>query len=340
MSLSLQQLANALNLEFRGDPDLVIDGVSSPRSARPGDLCYLLEEKNLPEIFSSRCSGVILPGALAEKVDDKALLLSPNPRYSCVEAIHALDLDPLRQAAGIHPSAQVAESAQLGAGVRVGANAVIGDKVKIGANSVIGAGCVIEHSVSIGSDCHLHSHVTLAHSVRLGDRCILQSGVVIGGDGFGLVMHQEHWRRIPQIGTVIIEDDVDIGANTTIDRGALDDTVIEQGCKLDNLIMIAHNVRIGAHTAIAGCTGIAGSVTIGRYCQIAGACNFSGHITIADHAVFTGTTMVTRDVKEPGVYSSGIPAMENKLWRRVNARYKALDKLAKTVAKLEKLIGK
>ena len=339
MRLTLQELANSLDLEFRGDAGLLIEGVSSPRNAQPGDLCYLQEKKNLAEFDGSRCSAVILSGELAEQVNDKALLLAPDPRYSFLEAIHALDLDSLKQADGIHPSAQVAQSAQLTAGVRVGANAVIEENVKIGANTVIGAGCVIEHSASIGSDCHLHSNVTLAHSVRLGDRCILQSGVVVGGDGFGLVMHQQQWRRIPQIGTVVIGDDVEIGANTTIDRGALDDTVIEQGCKLDNLIMIAHNVRIGAHTAIAGCTGIAGSTTVGRYCQIGGACNISGHISIADHTVFTGTTLVTRDIKEAGVYSSGIPAVEAKVWRRINARLRALDKLAKTVTRLDKLTG-
>jgi len=340
MCLTLQQLAKSLDLEFRGDPGLSIESVNSPGSAQAGDLCYLLEEKYLPEIAASRCSAVILPRELAGLVSDKALLLSPEPRYSFARAIHALGLDAPRQAAGIHPSAQVAASAQLGAGVRVGANAVIEENVTVGANSVIGAGCVIEHSAAIGRDCHLHSHVILAHSVRLGDRCILQSGVVIGGAGFGLVMHDKQWSRIPQIGTVIIEDDVEIGANTTIDRGALGATVIERGCKLDNLIMIAHNVRIGAHTAIAACTGIAGSATIGRYCQIGGASNIHGHINIADHTVITATSFVTREIRESGVYSSGFPAIENKLWRRINARYKALDKLAKTVAELEKLVGK
>ena len=340
MCLTLQQLAKSLDLEFRGDPALLIESVSSLGSAQAGDLCYLLAEKNLPELAASHCSAVILPAELAELISDKALLLSPEPRYSFSQAIHALDLDAPRQAAGIHPSAQVAESAQLAAGVRVGANAVIEENVTIGANSVIGAGCVIEHSASIGSDCHLHSHVVLAHSVRLGDRCILQSGVVIGGDGFGLVMHQKRWWRIPQIGTVVIEDDVEIGANTTIDRGALGDTVIEQGCKLDNQIMIAHNVRIGAHTAIAGCTGIAGSANIGRYCKIGGACNILGHFNIADHSVITASSFVTKEIRESGVYSSGFPVIENKLWRRINVRYKALDKLAKSVAALEKLVRK
>jgi len=340
MRLTLQQLAKSLNLEFRGDPELVIEGVSSPGSAQAGDLCYLLAEKNLPDIAASGCSAVIVPKELAGLVGDKAVLLSLEPRYSFSQAIDALDLDAPRQAAGIHPSAQVAESAQLAAGVRVGANVVIEEGVTIGANSVIGAGCVIEHSASIGSDCHLHSHVILAHSVRLGDRCILQSGVVIGGDGFGLVMHQKQWRRIPQIGTVIIEDDVEIGANSTVDRGALGDTVIEQGCKLDNMIMVAHNVRIGAHTAIAACSGIAGSANIGRYCKIGGAANILGHLTIADHTVITATSFVTKEIRESGVYSSGFPVIENKLWRRINARYKALDKLAKTVAEHAKLIRK
>jgi len=336
MSLTLQQLAESLDLEFRGDPDLVINGVASPASAKGGDLCYLLGKKYLAEIADSLCSAVIVHPQFAQLIAAKAVLLSAHPQYSFVHAIEELGLDPVRQAAGIHPSAQVAESARIGAGVRIGANAVIEEEVEIGANSIVGAGCVIEHAACIGSECRLHSRVTLAHSVRLGNRCILQSGVVIGGDGFGLVRHRDRWRRIPQIGSVIIEDDVEIGANTTIDRGALDDTVIEQGCKLDNQIMIAHNVRIGAHTAIAGCAAIAGSTTVGRHCKISGAANLTGHITIADHVTITANSLVHSDIRKPGVYSSGTPLMENALWHRANVRYKTLDRLAKTVAKLYK----
>ena len=339
MTLTLKQLATALKLDFRGDAELVISGVSSAKSAQPGDLCFLLADKYFADIDASRCSAVIVPSEFADRACDKALLLSPSPHHSFIQAIYELKAE-LLPAPGIHPSAQIAGTAQIGPGVAIGANAVIEDHVVLGADPIVGAGTVIEHSARVGSHCHLHRNVTLAHSVRLGDRCVLQSGVVIGGDGFGLIMHEGEWQRVPQIGTVIIEDDVEIGANTAIDRGTLDDTVVEKGVKLDNRVHVAPKCRIGAHTAIAGCTGIAGSATIGRYCKISGACNINGHVSIADHTTLTGTTMVTRNITEPGVYSSGIPAIENALWLRANARYKSLDKLAKTVAKLEKLVVK
>jgi UDP-3-O-[3-hydroxymyristoyl] glucosamine N-acyltransferase len=336
MNLTLQQLANELQCEFRGDADTLIKSVASPSSAKPGDLCFALREKNLGEIIASDCSAVIVPLGLAAEVDGKNLLISENPQYSFVQAMAALGCGAVEVADGIHPSAQVAPDTRLADGVSIGAGAVIEGDVEIGAGSVIGAGCIIERGASIGIHCLLHSRVTLAHSVQIGDRCILHSGVVIGADGFGLVMHEDRWHKIPQLGSVVIADDVEIGANTTIDRGALDNTVIEQGCKLDNQIMVAHNVRIGAHTAIAACVGISGSTVIGRYCQISGGVGMVGHITIADHVTITGMSLVTKDIHEAGVYSSGTPLLPNSKWRRLSARYKALDKLALTVAKLSK----
>jgi UDP-3-O-[3-hydroxymyristoyl] glucosamine N-acyltransferase len=336
MSLNLQQLADALQLEYRGDADLIISGVASARAARSGDLCFLQQKKHLQALLGSACSAVIVTQELSAALAHKGLLLSQNPQYSLVQAIRLLDLEPPAPAPGIHPSAQVADSARIASGVSVGACAVIEDGVEIGADSVIGAGSIIESAVRVGSCCHLHSRVTLGRSVRLGDRCVLHSGAVIGADGFGLIMHEGEWCRIPQLGTVVIEDDVEIGANTTVDRGALDDTVIEQGCKLDNQIQVAHNVRIGAHTAIAACVGIAGSATIGRYCKIAGSVGILGHLTVADHVTVTAMSLVTKDIKKPGVYSSGTPLLENRLWHRANVRYKGLDKLARAVAILGK----
>jgi UDP-3-O-[3-hydroxymyristoyl] glucosamine N-acyltransferase len=206
----------------------------------------------------------------------------------------------------------------------------------IGDGSTIGAGCVIGEGVRIGENCRLYSRVTLEHDVVLGNRCIVHSGAVIGADGFGLVEDGEHWIKVPQLGSVSIGDDVEIGANTTIDRGAMDDTVIEQGCKLDNQIQVAHNVRIGAHTAIAACVGIAGSAEIGRYCKISGAAVILGHLRIADGVTVTAMSLVTRNIREAGVYSSGTPLMENSLWHRSNARYKMLEALAQRIAALEK----
>lgn len=337
MSLSLQQLAEALQLEFRGDADLVISGVATPLSAGPQDLCFLQQKRHLKEVLDSACAAVIVTEPLSSEVQGKAVLLSQNPQFSLARAITLLDLEQKPAATpGIHPSAQVADSARLGKGVSVGANAVVGDAVEIGAGTVVGAGAVIEPAAQVGSQCHLHSRVFLGYGVRLGDRCILHPGAVIGADGFGLAMHQGEWHKIPQLGTVIIEDDVEIGANTTVDRGALDDTVIERGCKLDNLIQVAHNVRIGAHTAISACAGIAGSATIGRYCKIAGGAGILGHLTITDNVTVTAMSLVTKSILEPGVYSSGTPLMENSLWHRVNVRYKGLNKLAQTVAALDK----
>ena len=336
MNLTLQQLAKELECEFRGDPDTSISGVASPSSAGPGDLCFALRKKNLVEILDSGCSVVIVPPGLAAEVDARNLLIAENPHYSFVQAMAALGCGKPPAAAGIHPSAQVAAGARLAAGVSVGAAAVIEDGVAIGAGSVIGAGCIIESGATLGSHCHLHSRVTLARAVQIGDRCILHSGVVIGADGFGLVMHGDRWHKIPQLGTVVIADDVEIGANTTVDRGALDNTIIEQGCKLDNQIQVAHNVRIGAHTAIAACVGIAGSTVIGRYCKISGGAGVVGHLTITDHVTITAMSLVTRDIREPGVYSSGTPLLSNSKWRRLSARYKALDELALRVVELGK----
>jgi UDP-3-O-[3-hydroxymyristoyl] glucosamine N-acyltransferase len=337
MSLNLQQLAKALRLEFRGDAGLAVNGVASPKSALAGELCFVQDRKYLGDINASDCSAVILTAELAGDVSNKSLLLSDNPQYSFVEAIKALGIESQAQDSDdIHPTAVVADTARLGKGVTVGALVVIEDDVEVGPGTSIGAGSIIERSAKIGGQCHLHSRVTLGSAVNLGDHCILHSGVVIGSDGFGLVMHEQRWEKVPQLGSVTIEDDVEIGANTTVDRGALDDTIIERGCKLDNQIQVAHNVRIGAHTAIAACVGIAGSANIGRHCKISGAAVVLGHLTVTDNVTITAMSLVTKDIKEPGVYSSGTPLLENSLWHRCNARYKSLDKLAQTVAKLEK----
>ena len=336
MSLNLQQLSEALQLEFRGDPELEISGVASLRSAVAGDLCFVQRRKYLRDIAASACSAVLLTAELAAEVDDRATLISDDPQLSFVRAIEALKLEPRRGPQGIHPAAQIAARADIGDDVGIDAHAVVGERAVIGRGSKIGAGCVIGEGARIGEYCRLHPRVTLEHDVALGDRCILQSGVVIGGDGFGLVDDGGHWVRVPQLGGVSIGDEVEIGANTTIDRGAMDDTVIEQGCKLDNQIQVAHNVRIGAHTAIAACVGIAGSAEIGRYCKISGAAVILGHLRIADGVTVTAMSVVTRDIREAGVYSSGTPLMENSLWHRSNARYKMLETLAQRLTALEK----
>lgn len=337
MKITLQQLAEQLQLEYKGDPDQEIGGAASLSSAIAGDLCFIQQKKYARDISRSKCSVLLVPLGFDQVVSNKSLIFSDNPHFSFAQAIAFIepeqgrDNDKLR-----HDSAQVSSSARIAENVSIGALAVIEDDVEIGEGTSIGAGCIVERGARIGSQCKLHSRVTIGHRVVVGDRCLLHSGVVLGSDGFGLVFYQKHWEKVPQIGTVIIEDDVEIGANTTVDRGALDDTVIERGCKLDNLIQVAHNVRIGAHTAIAACVGIAGSANIGQYCKISGAAVVLGHLSIVDHVTVTAMSLVTKDIKSAGVYSSGTPLLENSLWHKSNARYKSLDRLARTVAMLEK----
>jgi UDP-3-O-[3-hydroxymyristoyl] glucosamine N-acyltransferase len=339
MSLKLRQLAEALQLEYRGDAELEISGVAAPGNAGSGDLCFIQRPAYLQDIAASDCAAVLVPAELAAEIDDRAILIADDPQFAFVQAIELLQVEVEPPPAGVHPSAQVAASARLGDGVAIDALAAVGEGAVIGRGTRIGAGCVIGNHVEVGDDCRLHARVTLSRGVVLGDRCILHPGAVIGADGFGLVIEGERWRKVPQLGGVRIGDDVEIGANTTIDRGALDDTVIEEGCKLDNLIQVAHNVRIGAHTAIAACVAIAGSAEIGRHCRISGAVSIVGHLRIADRVTVTAMSLVTRDIPDAGVYSSGTPLMENRQWHRSNARYKQLEALARRIAALEKFAG-
>ena len=337
MNFTLQQLANQLELEFKGNADQEINGVASLASAVTGDLCFIQQKKYLRKLSGSACSALLVPLDFDPRSTSKSLIFTENPHFSFIQAIPLIKPELVMSAdAVVHKSSQISASAKLGANVSIGAFSVIGDNVDIGECVSIGAGCIIENGARIGRHSKLHSRVSLGPRVRVGSRCIIQSGAILGSEGFGLVYHQERWAKIPHLGTVIIEDDVEIGANTAIDRGALDDTLIEQGCKLDNLIQVAHNVRIGAHTAIAACVGIAGSANIGQYCRIGGGAGVLGHLSIVDKVTVTAMSLVTRDIKSPGVYSSGTPLMDNKDWHKNNARYKSLDRLARAVALLEK----
>ncbi len=337
MKLTLQHLADQLQLEYKGEPDQEISGVASLVSAVSGDLSFIQQKKYLGKLSDSKCSVILVPLNFDQDAKGKSLIFSENPHFSFARAIAIIAPEQMvDKACLVHDSAQISASANIAESVSVGALVVIEDDAEIGEGTSIGAGCIIEKGARIGNQCKLHSRVTIGCRVVVGDRCELHSGVVLGADGFGLVFHQQHWEKVPQVGTVIIEDEVEIGANTTVDRGALDDTVIGQGCKLDNLIQVAHNVQIGAHTAIAACVGIAGSAKIGQYCKISGAAVVLGHLRIADHVTVTAMSLVTKDIKTPGVYSSGTPLLENSQWHKSNARYKTLDRLARTVAMLEK----
>ncbi|MCP4077864.1 MAG: UDP-3-O-(3-hydroxymyristoyl)glucosamine N-acyltransferase [Gammaproteobacteria bacterium] len=329
-------MAKELELEFNGEGELQISSVSTFTSAKKTDLCFLRSARFIKQLKQSQCGAVIVPVDFKETIAGKTLLYSANPDLSFINVINYLQLYKGNSATGIHPSAIIASTARLGKNVSIGANCVIGERVELGNNVKIAAACIIEDDVSIGANSNFLANVTVCFNVKIGNDVILQPGVVIGSDGFGLVYNKGIWVKIPHLGSVVIGDRVEIGANTTVDRGALDDTIIEQGVKLDNQIQVGHNVFIGENTAIAGCTGIAGSSIIGKNCRVGGAVSILGHLSIADNVTVTGTSTVTKDVSPSGTYSSGTPLMENKLWHRSNARYKSLDKLAKTVSNLKK----
>jgi UDP-3-O-[3-hydroxymyristoyl] glucosamine N-acyltransferase len=253
-----------------------------------------------------------------------AALIDPNP-YLAYARIAELLYPQTAPAAGIHPSAVVAPGARIAASATLGPLVVIEDDVEIGERVFVGPGCVVQRGAHIGADSRLMTRVNVCAAVRIGRRCVLHPGVVIGADGFGFAPDGGTWVKVPQVGSVQVGDDVEIGANTTIDRGAIDDTVVEDGVKLDNQIQVGHNVTIGAHTAIAGCVGISGSATIGRRCMIGGGVGIAGHLTIADDVVVTGFTLVTASLRRAGSYSSGMPAEETRKWRRMVARLRRLD---------------
>ena len=247
-------------------------------------------------------------------------------------------MNPERQfERGIHASATVAKDARVHPEAHIGAQCSIARGADIGPRAYVGPGCVVEENASIGEDTRLVANVTLCKYVRIGKRAILHPGVVIGADGFGIANDNGVWVKVPQIGSVVIGDDVEIGANTTIDRGALENTVIEDGVKLDNLIQVGHNVHIGAHTAVAACVAIGGSARIGKRCAIGGAASIGGHLEIADDVHLTATSAVPNSIKEAGVFSSGVPIIqENKAWKKNVARIRHLDEIARRLRAVEK----
>ena len=337
MAVSIGELAVRFGCELRGDPDTLVDHVATLAGAGAGSVSFVANPRYKPQLAQTRATVVVLDKASTEACPTAALICAnPHATYARIAAVlHPRSHGP----AGVHASAIVAESARIDPTAHVGPLCVIGERVVIGPRAFVGAHSIIEDDVSVAEDVYLAGRVTLCHKVEIGARTIVQPGAVIGGDGFGFASEQRRWIKVPQVGTVRVGPDVEIGSNTTIDRGAVDDTVIEEGVKLDNLIMIAHNVHVGAHTAIAALTGISGSTTIGRRCQIAGEVAIGGHLTICDDVVFLGTTMVSRSVTEPGVYSSGIPLEKATLWRRMVARFKRLDRLEARIKTLEHKSG-
>ena len=334
MVYTLGKVANHIGAELHGDPECVISGLAILKSAKSDQISFLSNRKYYRYLKQTEAAAVIVKREDLEECPVFALVVE-DPYLSYANAIRLFHPDA-EIIPGIHPSAVVSPSAKIDSSAVIGANVVIEDNSVIGSGTFIDTGCVIKSDVVIGSNTHLYPNTVVCHSVSIGSRVIIHPGVVIGSDGFGIVNNEGSWTKIPQIGTVIIKDDVEIGANTSIDRGALENTVIEEGVKIDNQVQIAHNVCIGAHTAIAGCSAISGSTTIGKHCMIAGASVIGGHLEIVDNVVITGNSAVANSIKTSGTYSSGIPVTEAKLWRRIVARIRNLDNLGRKVAKLEK----
>ncbi len=331
------QLAERLGATLRGAADLPIGGLATLQEAGPDQLSFLANPQYRKFLAQTRAGAVLLAPADAEGYAGAALLV-PNPYLAYAQLSHLFDRKP-RGVVGVHPTAQVAADAQVAPSASVGPYAVIESGARVDADTCVGAHCFIGARSVLGEGGWLAPRVTLYHDVRIGRRVVIQSGAVIGGEGFGFASEQGVWQKIAQLGGVSIGDDVEIGANTTIDRGALADTLIGNGVKLDNQIMIAHNVQIGDNTAMAGCVGISGSTKIGSNCMIAGGVGMVGHIEVCDGVFVTGMTMVTRSITEPGAYSSGTAMQPAAEWKKSAARLRQLDDMARRLKQLEKRLA-
>ncbi|MGL1957920.1 MAG: UDP-3-O-(3-hydroxymyristoyl)glucosamine N-acyltransferase [Colwellia sp.] len=316
-----------------------INSLATLAMAKVGQVAFLANSKYRQQLSTTQASAVIItPDDLIECKTHALVMDNPYMGYAITAKM--LDTTPA-VACDIHVSAVIADDAEMGININIGANTVIESGVVLADNVSIGAGCFIGKNVKIANDTTLWSNISIYHDVEIGHHCLIQANTVIGSDGFGYapVNEQYKWLKIPQLGSVIIGDYVEIGASTTIDRGALGNTEIKDGVILDNQIQIAHNVVVGENTAMAACSVIAGSTVMGKNCTIAGLVGVNGHITIADNCVFTGMAMVTKDITAGGVYSSGMPAAPNKEWNRTNARVKRLEGLTKKVKELEKQLA-
>jgi UDP-3-O-[3-hydroxymyristoyl] glucosamine N-acyltransferase len=329
--MRLDEIVRQLGGQLEGDGSVLIHQVGSLSSASAGQIAFFANPKLRQQLHSTRADALILSPQFASETT-LPRIIHPNPYAYYARVVALLNPLPQRQA-GVHPSAVVLS--EIPASASIGALVFVGERVRIGENVTLYPGCVIGDDVSIGNDSLIYPNVVVYHNCVIGERAVIQSSAVIGGDGFGFAKEGDCWIKIPQIGRVIIGDDVEIGANTSVDRGALDDTVIGNGVKLDNQIQVAHNVSIGDYTAMAGCVGIAGSTTIGKRCTIGGAGMISGHIELADDVHVSAGTLVAKNLNKPGQYTSIFPLDTHEEWLRNAVQIRRLAKLAERVAELE-----
>lgn len=334
LPLALGELAERFGLRLRGDPAQPIAGVATLALAEATDVAFLANPRYRAQLAQTRAGAVVLREADAAAAPG-ACLIADDP-YVAFARIAALYEPRPAASPGVHASAVVSARANVAPGASIGAFCVIENGAVIGDGAVLGPYCLIGRDCTVGAQSRLVARVTLVQDVTLGRRVLIHPGAVIGADGFGLAFDRDHWIKVPQLGGVRVGDDCEIGANTTIDRGALGDTVLEEDVRLDNQIQIAHNVTIGAHTALAGCAAVAGSTTLGRYCLIGGGAGILGHLAIADRVTVTAMSLVTHSIREAGEYSSGTPIQPNRQWRRNAARFRHLDEIARRIDAFEK----
>ncbi len=333
---TLRELAAFLAAEFRGDPECVITGIGALIFAKSHQISFLSDSVYVKYLDTTQAAAVIVKKENIANKNSGNYIIVNNP-YLAYARVSVLFDDTPPMPVGIHQTAIVGNDCKIDQEVSIGPYCVIGNRVKIEQGVRIEAGCIIGDDSEVGEKTRLCANVTLYHKTKLGKRVLLHSGAVIGSDGFGNANDKGVWQKIYQLGAVVIGNDVEIGANTTIDRGAIEDTIIEDGVRIDNQVQIGHNVQIGAHTAIAGCVGIAGSAKIGRYCMLGGGVGINGHIEIADRVVITGMANVGKSITEPGgVYASAIPAMPHRAWWRIIARLINIEELMGRVKELEK----
>jgi len=334
----LGDLASWAGARLHGDADLAIHAAAPLDAAnQPCSISFLANSRFEKNLKNTGASAVVLAEAALEACP-VAALVTQNP-YATWAKIAGLFVSRRTIAPGIHPSAVVDPSAHIGPGCRVGPLVYIGPRTRLGTNVLVEASVVINEDVSVGDQCTIGPGAVLHYAVVIGRRVRIHAGAVIGANGFGLAFDADHWLNVPQLGSVRIGDDCEIGANTTVDRGALGDTVLGCDVRLDNLIQIGHNVRIGDHTAMAGCVGVAGSARIGQYVQVGGASGIGGHIQIADHVVINSMSQVTHSIHKAGTYSAGLPLSEHAAWLRNAARFRHLDELVDRVKSLQRRVG-
>ncbi|MCU7835856.1 MAG: UDP-3-O-(3-hydroxymyristoyl)glucosamine N-acyltransferase [gamma proteobacterium symbiont of Taylorina sp.] len=333
-SAGIAELSELIGAKIHGDKNVSISGIATLELAENNHLSFFSNRKYHQYLAMTQAGVVILHPDDVDQCPTNAIV-TDDP-YLAYAKIATFLTQKQRQKTKIAATAMIADDVDIGDNVTIGEYVIIGSGSRIADNILIKAACIIGENVNIADNTILYSNVTLYDDISIGKNSVIHSGAVLGSDGFGIAQEQGKWLKVPQLGSLIVGDDVEIGANTTIDRGAIEDTIIENGVKLDNLIQIAHNVCIGENTAIAGCVGIAGSTTIGKNCAIGGGAGILGHLSITDNVHITATSLVTKSIKNSGVYSSGTPLQENHQWHKNFIRFKQLDGMARRLTQLEK----